>query len=232
MQFRDQNRLKAVTFSFDDGITQDIRLIEMLNEYGLKCTFNLNSGLLGQKGTLNLQGQRISHYKIHPEDVKTIYDGHEVAVHTLTHPDLTKQNEAEIIRQVEQDRLALSELVGYEVVGMAYPGGRYDRFVTQIVREHTGIRYARTTMNTDSFDLQPKLHRFHPNVSHIEFARLMEMGQRFVDLETNVPQIFYIWGHSYEMDIHSNYRNQLETFFKLISNRSDIFYGTNQEVLL
>lgn len=35
---------KAVTFSFDDGVTQDIRLIEIFNKYGLKGTFNLNSG--------------------------------------------------------------------------------------------------------------------------------------------------------------------------------------------
>ena len=55
----------------------------------------------------------------------------------------------------------------------------------------------------------------------------MEIEQQFVELETTVPQIFYIWGHSYEMDIHSNYWNQLEAFFKLISNRDDIFYGTN-----
>ena len=31
-------KLKAVTFSFDDGVTQDIKLIEILNKYGLKAT--------------------------------------------------------------------------------------------------------------------------------------------------------------------------------------------------
>mgnify|MGYP002513618435 CR=1 FL=1 len=35
---------KSVTFSFDDGVTQDIRLIEILNKYGLKGTFNINAG--------------------------------------------------------------------------------------------------------------------------------------------------------------------------------------------
>ena len=54
MQFKNQPKLKAVTFSYDDGVTQDIRLIELLNKYGLKCTFNLNSELLGQKGILIL----------------------------------------------------------------------------------------------------------------------------------------------------------------------------------
>ena len=36
---------KAVTFSFDDGVMQDIRVIEILDKYGLKGTFNLNKGV-------------------------------------------------------------------------------------------------------------------------------------------------------------------------------------------
>ena len=32
-------KMKAVTFSYDDGVTQDIRLIELLNKYKLKSTF-------------------------------------------------------------------------------------------------------------------------------------------------------------------------------------------------
>lgn len=67
--------------------------------------------------------QRTSHYKAHREDVKTIYDSHEVAAHTLTYPNLTRRDDAEVIRQVEMDRLNLSELVWYVVVGMAYPCG-------------------------------------------------------------------------------------------------------------
>ena len=35
------NKRKAVTFSFDDGVSQDIRMIELLDKYGLKATFNL-----------------------------------------------------------------------------------------------------------------------------------------------------------------------------------------------
>ncbi len=31
-------KMKAVTFSYDDGVTQDIRLIDMFNKYGLKAT--------------------------------------------------------------------------------------------------------------------------------------------------------------------------------------------------
>ena len=43
--FKNSGKLKAVTFSFDDGIVQDYRMIELLNKYGLKATFNVSSGL-------------------------------------------------------------------------------------------------------------------------------------------------------------------------------------------
>lgn len=50
---------KAITFSFDDGVTQDIRMIEILNKYGLKCTFNLNSEFLGLDETLDRNGRTV-----------------------------------------------------------------------------------------------------------------------------------------------------------------------------
>lgn len=45
---------KAVTFSFDDGVVQDRRAVALLNKYGLKGTFNLNSNYLGQGGAYDV----------------------------------------------------------------------------------------------------------------------------------------------------------------------------------
>jgi len=235
MQFKDQEKKKAVTFSYDDGVTQDIHLIQMMNRYGLKGTFNLNSELLGLSGSLNRNGQRISHYKLDPKDVRSVYEGHEVAVHTLTHPNLTDLTQAEIIRQVETDRQNLSALAGYEVVGMAYPCGgvNNDDRVAEVIKNHTGVRYCRTITDTHSFAPQENLYRFNPSVYHImDFDRLMELGRAFVELKTDEPAIFYIWGHSYEMDYDPDGWARLDEFFRLISGRDDIFYGTNKEILL
>lgn len=234
MTFKNQEKLKAVTFSYDDGVTQDIRLIELLNKYGLKSTFNLNSELLSKKGILSRNGLRISHYKVHSQDVKEIYSGHEVAVHTLTHPSLTLCNDDEIIRQVETDRLNLCELVGYDVVGMAYPcgGANNNAHVAEIIKNNTGVKYSRTVASTNSFEMQDNLYRFNPTIHQLDFEKMMQLGEEFINLKADSPQIFYIWGHSFEMDYNKDYWIKLEEFFKLISNKDDIFYGTNKEVLL
>ncbi len=233
--FKNSGKMKAVTFSLDDGVTQDIRMIELLNKYGLKATFNLNSELLGQP-TLLLQksGRRISHYKVAPTDVKELYKDHEVAVHTLTHPNLTTLDEAEIIRQVEEDRKNLEALVGYDVVGMAYPCGgvNNDERVAAIIRDKTKVRYSRTLACIDSFDVRENLYRFDSNARILQFDRLEQLGRQFIEMKPDKPQIFYIWGHTYEMDYDSKNWMQFEAFCEMISGHDDIFYGTNTQVLL
>ena len=227
------NGKKAVTFSYDDGITQDIRLIEILNKYGLRATFNLNSQLLGKDGQLDRNGKIVTHNKIAPEDVKYVYSGHEVAVHTLTHPNLVLQDDAEVIRQVEQDRLNLSELCGYEVVGMAYPcgGTNTNERVQELVRRNTGVQYARTIISNGKFSRQENLLAFNPTAYHINMDEMFDLAKRFLEAEPTDTMIFYIWGHGYELDAYDIW-DKFEEFCRLISGRKDIFYGTNKQVLL
>lgn len=230
-----QGRKKAITFSYDDGVTQDIRLITLLDKYGLKATFNLNSELLGLEGSLVREGVRVSHTKVRPEDVRRIYAGHEIAAHTLTHPMLPEiKEEDEIVRQVEEDRKALSRLAGYEVTGMAYPGGgvNYNSRIAGLIEKRTGIQYARTTVCSHSFSPQADLYQFQPTVYHImDMDRLFEDGRRFLETDSNALSVMYIWGHSYEFDINDTW-GRFEEFLRLIAGRSEIFYGTNKEILL
>ncbi len=225
-----QGYKKAITFSYDDGVTQDQRLIEILDKYGLKCTFNLNSGLLGQAGALVRENKTVAHVKPRIEEVADIYRNHEVAVHTLTHPFLPNCEEEEIIRQVEEDRIALSNIVGYEVTGMAYPcgGQNNDDRVAEIIRKNTGVAYSRTITSSHSFDLQDNLYRFNPTVYHLEKEKTVDLAKQFLELETDTPKLLYIWGHSYEFDMDNSW-GWFEELCKMISGKKDIFYGTNRE---
>lgn len=227
------NYQKILTFSFDDGVTQDIRLIELFDRYGLKGTFNLNSELLGKPGELCYDVGRVDHNKVQPGDVKAIYAGHEVAVHTLTHPLLPAiEEESEIVRQVEQDRLTLSELVGYEVLGMAYPcgGTNNDERVAEIIRENTGVQYARTITSTFSFaPPQGDLLRFDPTCHFLRAEPdAVTLAERFVNSEADGVQLFYVWGHSYELDLWQKWE-EFEEFCRFVANRDDVLYLTNLE---
>lgn len=222
---------KAVTFSFDDGTTQDIRLVKILDKYALKATFNLNSQLLGKEGLLERNGITVRHDKILPNEVKDIYKGHEVAVHTLTHPNLTFLGDDEVVRQVEEDRKNLSEFCGYEVVGMAYPcgGKNNDERVAQIIASETGIKYARTITSTYQFAPQSNLFRFNPTVHFID-ADLENIVDRFLSEQDG--GLLYIWGHSFELDAEYITWERFERVCKKLACNADIFYGTNREVLL
>ena len=231
-----QGKNKALTFSYDDGVTQDIRLIEIFNKYNLKATFNLNSELLGKPGDLIRNDVHITHNKNKKEDVKYIYDGHEIAVHTLTHPTLPKvEDDGEVIRQVEQDRLNLSDLAGYEVIGMAYPGGgvNCDDRVAELIKNNTGVKYSRTITTTESFEPYTDIFQYKGTLyHHTQWDKLFEMGEKFISLKADTPQVFYIWGHAYEFDIYPERWAQFEEFCKMMSGKEDIFYGTNKEILI
>ena len=129
---------------------------------------------------------------------------------------------------------ASKSFAGYEVVGFAYPCGgvNNDDRVARIIRENTGIRYARTITQADSFDLQDNLFRFKPTAyHHMHLDELFELAERFLSLKTDKPQMLYIWGHAYEFDIFNDWA-RFEELCKMISGKDDIFYGTNKEVLL
>ncbi len=227
-----KSRHKAVTFSFDDGVTQDRRLIALLNQYGLKATFNLNSSSLGTKGVCRYQNFVAPHDKVSKEEVKELYRNHEVAVHTVHHPDLTKiESEQEIIDEIEQDRQVLEQLVGYPIVGMAYPFGTVNERVVHIIREHTPILYARNIWATYSFDLQRDFLDFRPTVHCLDFDHLFALAKEFIESDFKEDKVFYIWGHAYEFDFEDTW-DKFEEFLKMISGHEDIFYGTNKEVIL
>ena len=226
--------MKYLTFSYDDGVTQDKRLVKLFNKYGMKATFNINSGLFGRENRLTREGVEINRTTIMPEEVNELYKGHEVAAHTLTHPLLPSiEDEKEVIRQVEEDRLALSALVGYEVVGFAYPcgGTNHNKRIADIIRANTGVRYCRTIDRSHSLTAHPDLYEFNPTLHHFDFDEMYRLGEELLSYTGEDKRVLYIWGHSYEFDIDNSW-GKFEDFLKFMSGRDGIIYATNKEALL
>ena len=117
---------RALTFSYDDGVEQDERLIRLLSERGMKGTFNLNSGLFTPEGTAFAPGA--VHRRMTLAHAKEVYtaSGHEVAVHCVTHASLPELSQPQMVQEVMKDRETLEGIFGGIVRGMAYPFGTFD----------------------------------------------------------------------------------------------------------
>ena len=143
-------------------------------------------------------------------------------------------NDETVIYQVDEDRKALERIFGYPIVGMAYPCGgvNNDDRVAEIIKNNTPIRYARTITSTFTFELQKEnLLRFNPTLHYLN-DKTEEIVKKFLEMQTDEPQLLYIWGHSYELDYDESRWARFENLCKMLSGREDIFYGTNKEVLL
>lgn len=223
-----EGKKKVLTLSYDDEVTQDRRFVEILNKYGIKCTFNLNSGTFGLTGkcTHYKNGVTVDHNKIERSEAKSLYEGHEIAAHTVNHKDLGKITDDEIRKEVKDDMVALSEIAGYEVKGMAYPYGTFSDHIDELLKE-CGIVYSRTVEDTHKFNVPENLLQWHPTINFGEEG-FDELVDKFLE-DTDEPKLFYVWGHSYEFDAYNSW-DRLEEFCKKISGHEDVLYATNMEV--
>lgn len=216
---------KAVTLSYDDGVEQDIRLMEIFDKHGLKATFNLNSGLYAPEGHVWPKGQ--VHRRLTEEGVRALYcgSGHEVAVHTLTHPDLTALTQVEMIHEIYADRANLEKLTGSLVRGAAYPFGTYSDAVVDALRA-CGIVYCRTVESSHDFSIPRDWLRLKPTCHHAD-PQLMALTERFLKESASwTSRMFYLWGHAYEFEGADNW-DLIERWADTISGRCDIWYCTN-----
>ncbi|MCY9668094.1 polysaccharide deacetylase family protein [Paenibacillus alginolyticus] len=211
-----QGKHKVLTMSYDDGKAADMRLVELFNNYGIKGTFHLNSGLLGT-------GDRISE-----EQVADLYQRHEVSAHTSTHPTIARCPKEQIIEEMFEDRKRLENLVGYTVRGLSYPNGSFNKQIKDML-PYLGVEYARAVQSTGQFSMPDDLMEWRPTCHHK--SNLMNLAESFVGLhKTQYVYMMYVWGHSYEFDLDNNWEI-IEGFCEYISNRQDIWYATNLEIV-
>ncbi len=189
---------KFVTFSFDDGVEQDIPFVKELNKYGFKATFNINTGIQTRANRWVNEGVEIRRMNI--KGLKELYAGHEVAAHGLTHPFLEQLDEETIYNELYYDKKNIEEIFDSEVVGMAYPYGTYDDRVIKIARD-VGIKYARTAGTSMKFSVTGDLMKY-TGTCHFSNAEIFSLIEKFDALpESEERQVLYIWGHTYEFDV-------------------------------
>ena len=213
---------KYFTLSYDDGPKHDRRFVAMLNERGLKGTFNLNSGSMPENDP--------DAWHISRSEAADLYRGHEIATHARNHPHLEQLTREEMQVQISEDIRSLTQIAGYPVLGHAYPYGSYNEEVVEVLREN-GIRYARTTRSTGDFAVPENPLFLHPTCHHRD-PRVFELIRRFLDTEpADGDMLFYLWGHTFEFDRNEEFNSwtHIEKVLDAAAGRKDVEYVTNMQ---
>ena len=224
--------MKLVTFSFDDGTVQDRRLVALLNKYGMKATFNLCSNEWGQVHTIDHLGLVVDHSELPESEIAQLYEGHEVACHTKTHPSNLDELPAEVIAaEVEDNRRELERLVGYPITGLAYPWGKWNDGVMQILRTQTPIRYGRTTRKAVDYAPPENWYAWHPSGGRATDPSLLSQIQDFLEAPDEGIRILYIWGHSFEFDKTCDGWDRFEDALKILYKEKNLIFCTNSQAM-
>lgn len=200
---------KYFLLSFDDGTIYDRRLVELLKKYGIRGTFNLNSGLEDfvwyYEDRFPVRRQILS-------EIGSLYEGNEVASHSKHHHWLNTLTPPQISREIGEDCRVLKEHFGLQEIGFAVPFTACSEREIRLIRKY--VRYIRLSEFADSFALPEDPYHI-PIHSLYNDAAIREKISRFAknDLEDS---LFVIAGHSYELEVLDHWE-YMEALLQYIS---------------
>ena len=204
--------MKQFVFAIDDGTVFDKKVIDIFNKYGIRATFNLNSGLQDYvwfKDWLEVRRLKL-------DENKDIYDGHEVASHSLTHPYLTSLPDGDVYREVNEDILNLRNVFQCDIYTFSFPFDGYDERTINIIKS-LGITHIILPAIDDSF--RRPADTLHIKVTSWNIDDALNKVKRFIEDEQ--AELFVYLSHSYDYEYDGSY-DKLEELCRIVSSNKDI----------
>ena len=234
---------KYFIWNIDDGLEQDKRIIEILKKYNMGATFNLNSGLYGDRtyeGRIGNLGMKevpynefhsarrhflpyAEHFRIPEEEVVEVYQGFEIASHTLEHRNLKQCSNAEVREQILTDVSNLSEKFDQKIIGFAYPYGVSDQRCVEVLKD-AGIEYARSVKSDPSFRF-PEDPYYMPMTCWHNSRKALTLVDSFIEQKVQDEDMFFLmFAHGYEFDFNTRESNwdKFEEICKRVAGKKDI----------
>lgn len=207
---------KYLVLSFDDGTIYDRRFIELLNKYDVPATLNLNSGLCDFVWYYN---DYFPIRRLKLDECGNMFDGHEIASHTLTHPYLTSLSNDELIYQVNQDVNNLENIFDRNIESFGVPFTECNEREIDIIKNNTKIKYMRLSYMKEKYDFTIPNDPYHFGINAL-YNDLDIYNQIKVFADNKLDKsIFIIAGHSYEFEVnnHWDYIENLLKYIKLFN---------------
>jgi peptidoglycan/xylan/chitin deacetylase (PgdA/CDA1 family) len=240
------------TCSFDDGDVADLRLANLLKNYGVKATFYIPQ-------TCDLVSKSLS-----GNEIRELSDLVEIGGHTISHQVLTHINSLNARAEIFNCKSWLEDITGKPVYSFCPPTGRFNRHHISLQKE-AGYKAMRTVqMLSCSLEKIKKENEFvilpttsqvynHNDVAYLKnnikrfqfsnyssFKKLFDadwetMSKNYiaylqeVSKRTDAVYYFHLWGHSWEIEKYSLW-DGLERFLKSLSEIKEVVYCNNAEL--
>lgn len=235
-----------VTTSWDDGNKLDLKLIELLNKYGLKGTFYV--------------AKEHSRGSLSSREIKELGQIQEIGAHTLSHPHLTSLSEEKASEEIVGSKEYLENILGETVKIFCYPSGEFNEKIKSLAKA-AGFLGARTTKTfcfqkpADFFEFGTAIHAYpFPFRKQTQWQALLEplkrnfftilkmrlplnsffswtnLAKNLFDYALNNGKIYHIFGHSWEVEKYGMWQ-ELEEVFKYIAGRKNVSYLNNSQTL-
>ena len=219
-------KLRAFNVSYDDGVLQDVEFVRLLNKYGIKGTFNLNSGLMQQEfAWMHECGMVVKRLSV--DGAKAVYDGHEIASHTLTHPNMHGMNAEQILREMSQDKDNLENIFGVKISGFAVPFSYYSELIAECAKI-VGFEYGRTSDMSGGYSPSEDVYFWKPGRFHLS-SELESYVDVFLETDEELA-VCQIVGHSYDFDAERNW-DRIEALLKSVAEKEDVWFATHLEIV-
>ncbi len=175
LYYKGKSMTNQVALTFDDGPDSYYteRVLEILKDYGIPATFFVVG----------------SNVNIYPAVVKKIVeDGHVIANHSWSHPNLSKLNKKELILQIEDTEKAINEQTGVNIRFLRPPWGFVSDTLLQTAQE---MNYKIVNWNVDSADWKDQnvdqiLINTIPNISNDSIILFHSAGGQEQNLDATI----------------------------------------------
>lgn len=219
-------KAKAFNITYDDGVTQDVRFVELLNKYGIKGTFNLNSRLMEDEFEwVHESGLVIK--RLPPDVVRHLYAGHEVASHSLTHPYMQGMDEGTLMYEMGEDKKKLQQLFKTEISGFALPFDYYDWRIADCARR-CGFEYSRCSDERYSYAPPEDYYWWAAGAYHVN-PGFLSFVESFFYTEQELA-LCQIVGHSYDLDVMDMWET-MENILSRVAKDANIVPMSNIELV-
>jgi len=230
-----------VTTSWDDGDALDLKLADVLSEFGIAGTFYVSP-------------RNRERPVMDGGELRRLGEGFEIGAHSLTHPDLRTLSGPDLMAELTDGRRILEDTLSRPVHMFCYPKGRYTARVHRAAAE-CGFIGARTTrmfrfdLPADPFLMPATIAvRDFPwtawvphcirtlSWAGLEHVVLKSRGKPWRELATGLFEhvlqrggVWHLWGHSWEIEARGMW-DDLRAVLDAVSGRDEVAYLTNGQV--